>query len=203
LVRRAQLLNAAEVLFLQDGYNATTMERVAASADVSKATLYKYFADKDELFFELVKQRRLAPDPRPMEELRSTIEQTLVHLKHRGSHADLTHSILRLLTTGAGRRTDVFFRIMAELAFANPALLQRVRRELHQDKSGGFPGLAVEAAAELPAELDGQALMHLLFVAIHGYMWTGDVAFGDERMDPERLASTFATLISAALHTVD
>jgi hypothetical protein len=83
------------------------------------------------------------------------------------------------------------------------ALLQRVRRELHSDKPGGFPALTVEAAAVLPAELDGQALMHPLFVAIHGYMWTGDITFGEERIDPERLASTFAKLICAALETVD
>ena len=42
--------------FLERGYSAASMDRVAAAAGVSKATVYSYFADKETLFKELVAQ---------------------------------------------------------------------------------------------------------------------------------------------------
>lgn len=51
--RRAQILEAAEVVFRRKGYQATTMEEVAEEAEFSKGTLYLYFASKFALFAEL------------------------------------------------------------------------------------------------------------------------------------------------------
>lgn len=48
--RRDKILDAAERLFARDGFRATTVEGIAAAADMSKATLYSYFGDKDAMF---------------------------------------------------------------------------------------------------------------------------------------------------------
>jgi len=48
--RREKILDAAEKLFVADGVRATTMEGLAASAEMSKVTVYGYFIDKDEVF---------------------------------------------------------------------------------------------------------------------------------------------------------
>lgn len=48
--KRRQILQAAEDLFLAQGYGAVSMEAIARRADVSKATLYAYFTGKDALF---------------------------------------------------------------------------------------------------------------------------------------------------------
>jgi TetR/AcrR family transcriptional repressor of mexJK operon len=45
---------AASSLFLQHGYTKTTMDDIAALAGVSKQTVYTHFADKEQLFTELV-----------------------------------------------------------------------------------------------------------------------------------------------------
>lgn len=45
----ARIARAALTLFQKQGYDATTLEAVAAAADVSPRTLYHYFASKDEL----------------------------------------------------------------------------------------------------------------------------------------------------------
>lgn len=50
LARRDKILTAAQSLFTNQGFRATTMEGVAAAARMSKATLYGYFQDKDALF---------------------------------------------------------------------------------------------------------------------------------------------------------
>jgi hypothetical protein len=132
-----------------------------------------------------------------------TLDQALARLKQRSDHAGLTRSILQLLKIGAGRRNDVFFRIMAEVAFANPALFERVRNELHGQQSPARPKSDPAPEQLSSSDLDNAALMHLLFVVVHGYMWTGDFAFGEERIDAERLADTLATLLGAVLPTRD
>lgn len=49
-----QILAAAGQLFREHGYAMTSMDAVARDADVSKATLYVYFAGKRELFAAVI-----------------------------------------------------------------------------------------------------------------------------------------------------
>ncbi|QPH53232.1 TetR/AcrR family transcriptional regulator [Pontivivens ytuae] len=51
---RAAILEAAERLFLRTGYSGTSMDEVAAEADVSKQTVYAHFGSKETLFVEMV-----------------------------------------------------------------------------------------------------------------------------------------------------
>lgn len=52
--KRGTVIEAATSLFLSKGYDGTTMDEVAALAGVSKPTLYRYFADKERLYAEIV-----------------------------------------------------------------------------------------------------------------------------------------------------
>jgi AcrR family transcriptional regulator len=47
--RRAELLNAAEGLFIAQGVGPTTIEQITAAADVAKGTFYLYFSSKEHL----------------------------------------------------------------------------------------------------------------------------------------------------------
>ncbi|CAK0751049.1 TetR/AcrR family transcriptional regulator, mexJK operon transcriptional repressor [uncultured Gammaproteobacteria bacterium] len=53
-VKVGQILAAAGRLFLEHGYGATSMETVARTAEVSKATLYAHFPSKEKLFAAIV-----------------------------------------------------------------------------------------------------------------------------------------------------
>jgi AcrR family transcriptional regulator len=53
--RPAELLGAAAELFVERGFAATRLEDVAARAGVSKATLYLYYANKEELLAAVVR----------------------------------------------------------------------------------------------------------------------------------------------------
>ena len=52
--KRRAIMDAATALFLRDGYRNTSMDQVAADAAVSKQTVYKQFADKEQLFRAIV-----------------------------------------------------------------------------------------------------------------------------------------------------
>ena len=51
-----QILQGAMQEFLQHGYTATSMARIAATAGVSKETLYSYFESKEKLFSVIVER---------------------------------------------------------------------------------------------------------------------------------------------------
>jgi AcrR family transcriptional regulator len=52
--RRGRILEAAEQLFVDEGYASTNMERIAQSSGMSKKTLYQMFENKEALFATLV-----------------------------------------------------------------------------------------------------------------------------------------------------
>ena len=55
-IKAAAILAGARQEFLAHGYASTSMDRVAAAAGVSKATVYSHFQDKAGLFSALVKE---------------------------------------------------------------------------------------------------------------------------------------------------
>jgi AcrR family transcriptional regulator len=48
--KRQDIVGAAERLFLENGFGATSMDAIAAEAGASKRTVYNHFPSKDELF---------------------------------------------------------------------------------------------------------------------------------------------------------
>ena len=50
-----QVLAGARDVFLRDGYEGASVDQIARTAGVSKATLYSYFPDKGILFMEVAK----------------------------------------------------------------------------------------------------------------------------------------------------
>jgi TetR/AcrR family transcriptional regulator len=51
--RRSEIINAAEKLIFKNGFEHITVEAVAQEAEVSKATVYLYFKNKEDLLFEI------------------------------------------------------------------------------------------------------------------------------------------------------
>ena len=54
--KHAAILEAAVAEFRSAGYEATTMDRVAAAAGVSKRTVYNHFPSKDALFLRILEE---------------------------------------------------------------------------------------------------------------------------------------------------
>lgn len=79
--KRRQITAAAERLFLAQGYGAVSMDLVARTAGVSKATLYAHFESKDALFATIVADKGednpIAKDmfPEEVTDLRAALEQ--------------------------------------------------------------------------------------------------------------------------------
>lgn len=76
--RRAQLLEAAQQVFVTNGYHSAAMDDIAERAGVSKPVLYQHFPGKLELYLALLDKHGGALVRRVREALESTPEN-----KHR------------------------------------------------------------------------------------------------------------------------
>ena len=54
--RRAQLLEAAQEVFVENGYHAAAMDEIAVRAGVSKPVLYQHFPGKLDLYLAILDQ---------------------------------------------------------------------------------------------------------------------------------------------------
>ena len=106
--RRTAILRAAGRLFIKDGFSGVTMEDLLAEVGGSKATLYRYFSDKTELF-QLAVEALLDERSAPLRSFTPTDPDAASTLKALGEHfADLVlHPVAialhRLVTAEAER----------------------------------------------------------------------------------------------------
>jgi AcrR family transcriptional regulator len=70
---KARILDAAESLFMEHGYEATSLRAITAAADVNLAAVHYHFGSKEELF-QSVLARRLDPMNRARLELLARLE---------------------------------------------------------------------------------------------------------------------------------
>lgn len=52
-LRRAEILKAAELIFLAEGYHGATIRKIADAVGVSSTALYMHFSDKDQILLEI------------------------------------------------------------------------------------------------------------------------------------------------------
>lgn len=111
------ILEAAMQEFLARGYAATSMDKVASAAGVSKATVYSHFQDKERLFTALIQQ--------------------MVQCKFRAVFSPQDAQTLQGEPRIILRR---FATHLLDTAMSNPQLLDFIR--LIIGESGRFPELA-------------------------------------------------------------
>jgi TetR/AcrR family transcriptional repressor of mexJK operon len=134
--KRADILRAAEELFLARGYLGTSVDDVAAHARVSKPTVYAHFGNKEALFVEIVAAMTGDASDRVL---------------HRASEAgDLDDDVARHLRAYAMRQLTVVLE---------PRLLQL--RRLVIGEVARFPELASALFAAGPARAIAE-LTHVL-----------------------------------------
>lgn len=85
-----KLLDTAELLFAQQGYDATSLRDIAAAANIQQPGLYKYFESKDALY-RCVLQRALQP-------LADEIEATIGRSPQEASFRALAGTLVDVLT---------------------------------------------------------------------------------------------------------
>jgi TetR/AcrR family transcriptional regulator, mexJK operon transcriptional repressor len=190
--RKAMLLAATE-LFLDKGYDGTSMDDVAAKAAVSKPTVYKYFSDKERLFAEIVLATTSEIDDlvRLVSETMvgsKNLESGLIVLARRFVTALMQPDVLRLrrlVIANADRFPDVgrswyeqgFERVLATLAARFQGLADRKLLRVDDPLLAGnhFVGL-------------------LLWIPVNKAMFTGDHHSSPDELEHFVVAAVHAFL---------
>jgi AcrR family transcriptional regulator len=121
---RARLLNAAEQVFVRDGYDAAQLDEIAARADRSKGAVYTHFKSKEDLFLALFEHRT-----------RSYVEGLLKRLR-KCTNRKQSHEAFREFFIGLGHdRTWPILTLEFKLfAIRHPESKQRLRRAFEMSK---------------------------------------------------------------------
>lgn len=112
--KREAILAAAQVLFLGNGYEGSSMESIAAEAGVSKLTLYSHFKDKEALFSAAVKTTCETRLPRRLFQVEADCDIEKLLLAIGGAFNELVNS----------PESIGLHRVMVAMATQNPALVK-------------------------------------------------------------------------------
>jgi AcrR family transcriptional regulator len=130
---RTEIRTQAMRLFEEVGYAATTVEQIAAAAEVSPSTFFRYFPTKERLVLtddlDPVLIRSLAAQPNdlsPLAAIRAAIEQTLTSL----SPAEAAWELQRrtLMRTVPELRTAMYDELSRTVQMLTDALADRLGR---------------------------------------------------------------------------
>lgn len=121
VAKREAILHAAEEAFLGAGYDAVTMDEIAARSGVAKQTMYAHFGSKESLFVGLVtSMTRSAGDPiyadQPRIERAEDLASCLEQILDRQLELVLKPRLLRLrrIVIGELARFPALARALAE-----------------------------------------------------------------------------------------
>lgn len=154
--KREQVLQSARRVFLDHGYEGASMDAIAAEAQVSKATVYAHFADKQALFAEMVAEYC-------REQQAALAEIEAEHPQVREGLERLARVMMRFLAAPNALR---FGRMIIGESARFPALGQTFVESgflALQDDIAGFLG---RAAARGELDLPDPALAAELFVSM-------------------------------------
>ncbi len=116
--RRKQYLDTALALFAAHGFHGVSMDQLVAAAGGSKATLYRYFASKEELFEAIIADLSEATvEQRSGDELDAlSVEEALRAIGHATARAALSEqaTVLFRLATGEYNRFPQLARVLYE-----------------------------------------------------------------------------------------
>ena len=102
--RRARIYDAARRLFLAQGVDATTVEQIAATADIAPATFFNHFPSKREVLNEMTRE--------VFEFLGSAIEQ---QLKASGGTRERLARLAAEAADGIGQSRTLAREVLLEL----------------------------------------------------------------------------------------
>ena len=147
-VTRERIMKAAERLFAERGYDATSIRAIVAKARVNQAAINYHFDGKDGLYREVLRAA-----------FRALTEQQLEHadeMKAMSREAALAEFIRRQLRPLLGR--DEYSRHMRILNWET-VRPTAVFRKLLSEEAAPFMGMAVELVRRFQPEADQRTLV--------------------------------------------
>ena len=177
---RQRLLDAAAEVLVSHGYGSATVEVITEAAGLSRGALYSNFADKDDLYLELLDRL----EQQQLDELRAVFQE----------HLDLD----RFLQTLASRHRSGTRDARSHLILQVELWLLAMRNEAVRERFAAIQRRAADAIARLVAGADVDLEPIEIAATV---LALGDGLMMQQLLDPERLRPTIYVDVLRALAT--
>jgi AcrR family transcriptional regulator len=195
LATRHRMLDAAETLFVRDGYAATTIAAIAEKADVAAATVYAVFGNKRAILSELLAIRVVGDDH-------------AIPLQNRAQWQAIERepdprrqlALLAALATQIGNRIGGLYQVLAGAAGSDPEIAELYRKqqqERYKDQRRLARSLARKGA--LKQGLPEAAATDIMWVIANPN--THYALIGERRWTPGQYEQWLAHMLTCALLT--
>jgi AcrR family transcriptional regulator len=187
---REHILAAASRVFARNGFHATSLDAVAEEAGFSRGAVYYNFADKEELFLELL-DRRCAERAQDLREVFSG----------GGDDVDATSRQAQLAAqqaldamTGDPEWRALYLEFLAHAA-RNPAFRRRFARRTDEMRSA-LEDVVVERAQPFADALGMEpAQLAVVIDALGTGLWAQHMLHGRRAVPPDLFSKALALLV--------
>ncbi len=187
--KRSAIVQAAIAEFRVNGFEATSMDRIAATAGVSKRTVYNHFPSKDDLFAQILQELwacSAGVDAIGYQAGQPLREQLMTLLSHK-------MTLLR----------DPYFLDLARVAIAEaihtPERARSMVAKLGEKEEGGAAFLRAAQADGVLKAGDPMFMSSLLQGQLKTFAFWPQVAMGQPPLDDGQQAAIVATAVDMFL----
>lgn len=177
---RRSILQAAQALFVANGYAATTIQAIADRAGVAVQTLYAVFGTKRELLRQLIESTITdGTDPVPMAERAESRAVTAEPDDRR--RAEMDAAVGRAII----ERVAPVVRVAQEAAASDPelaAMMEQVKAARREEMIAAVP-LIVGPEGSHPDPEEAAATLYVLYSPQVADMLMGDYGWSPERYE--------------------
>ncbi|WP_235279436.1 TetR/AcrR family transcriptional regulator [Synechococcus sp. Nb3U1] len=197
LTKEEAILQGALQEFLEHGYAGTSMDKVASSAGVSKATVYSHFQDKEHLFVALIDQfteQRMSVFLELLQDnvsdnqfrdnsaydLKAGLKQIALSIIHKVSEDEFILPFMRLLIAESGRFPNLGKTFLTHIEIHGLNVIS--------EYLSSYPDLKLK---------DPEAVARIFFGSLVHYMIVQEMLHGKEviPMEAERLVDSLVNLV--------
>ena len=183
--RKLKILKAAVQSFASSGFHISDIDNIAKNAGVGKGTLYRYFQNKEDLFFESVKYC--------MDEMYDEIGKKLENVGYDNFVAVLFDAHMDYY-----REHKDTYLLVANAIIQMPETAVDFFHELHKEKMKVILGKLENGVREgAVKDVDLEILVKMLNVLSQLFCLTKDVS--PEADDYERVKKTFVNVFNYGL----
>jgi AcrR family transcriptional regulator len=188
---RDQLIAAAARVFSRRGFHGTSLEAIAEEAGFSRGAVYYNFADKEELFLELL-DRRCAERAQDLREVFADVDEGDVDATSRQAQVAAQRSLNAM--TGDPEWRALYLEFLAHAA-RDPAFRRRFGRRTQEMRSA-LEEVVVQRTGPFADALDmDPEQLAVVIDALGTGLWASHMLHGARAVPPDLFSKALALIV--------
>ncbi|MBV4476514.1 TetR/AcrR family transcriptional regulator [Pseudomonas botevensis] len=183
--KREAIIQAAITEFRANGFDITSMDRIAATAGVSKRTVYNHFPSKEELFAEILGQLWA----------RISTEQSLAYQPEQPLRDQLRQILLAKLQLMADENFLNLARVAIAATIHSPERAQNMVARMREREESVTVWIRAAQTAGRLKPVDPEFAAHQVQGLLKAFAFWPQISMGQPTLD----SATQSTVVEAAL----